>query len=511
MRETFRPQPYQVACRDEILAKPAYVLGMDMSLGKTATVLWALDDLVCDSLQVARVLVVGPKRVVQETWPNELEKWDVARHLAYRVWTAEDFGYRVEETVAVAADAALGVEGVVNKTMRPADQKALRAKVLADRSPVHLVSRDHLYWLTVALGKAWPYEMLVIDESTGFADTASRRFKAVKTIRRHAPQLQRLVLMTGTLIPEDDLEQLYTQMLLVDGGARLGRTKEAFRAAYMTPDKRSRDRVFSWKARPGAREQVAEAIRDVATVVRAEDWRDDLPAQIPVVRRVRLSPAGRRAYEAMERDLLLPLAGDAQALAINQGVLFGKLHQLANGTVFDQEGVAHDVHTDKLEALLEIHEEHPAPLLIFYSHVPDRDRILRRVPGAVDVAKVRHLEADWNAGKIRRLVAHPASIGHGLNLQYCPGADVVWFGLTPSNDLFAQANKRLPRPGRSAPVRNIILLSEGTIDEDLLGMVTVKGVGQGVVLNALALRAAKLKSETKKPRTSGEGGASGVA
>lgn len=449
----YAPRPYQARMTEAILEGNA-LLAARPGLGKTAATADAIDQLVFDRLEVQQVLIVAPKVVASDSWPNELRKWANFHRLTFRYWDAEDFGYEVQRRE---------IDGVVvSQKLRPADATALKASVLADRSVIHLVSRDNFYNFVLAIGRDLPYDLLVLDESISFADPSSSRYKAVTAAQTVIP---RTVLLNGTPVG-NGLDKLWAQMCLVDGGAALGKDQHMFQMAYMEPDRvdRGRGKVFSWKPRAGALDAVIQNCRGKLVAMREEDWLE-LPDLIhkPVVVDIPMAE-----YRRMVRELLLELEGGAEALAVNAGVLYNKLAQLACGVLFDTEKAWHEIHRVKLDALAEIVEEHDDPLLIWTSFRPDIERIQKLLPKAQLASKVKNLEARWNAGEIRHLIAHPDSLAYGANLQDCPGGGMVWFGITGNAVWWNQGIKRLHRSGRKEPVVNYSIVARGTVEEGML-------------------------------------------
>jgi SNF2 family DNA or RNA helicase len=446
------PRPYQGRMTRAAMLHNV-LLAARPGLGKTAAILDAVDQMVFDRLEVRQVLIVGPKVVVESTWPNEIAKWSNFSRLTHRVWDAAEFGYEVQEELVE--------EIVISRKLRPGDAEALQAKVLADRSVIHLVSRDHFYNLVLALGKAWPYDVLVLDESYAFSDCEASRYRAVTAI---LPFTERVILANGTPVG-NSLDKLWAQMCLVDGGDALGKDITMFRMKWMTPDKmdRSRGRVFSWKAEEGALPQIIERCRSKLVAMREEDWLTlpplvtrPVPVDIPMVE-----------YRRMARDLLLKM-GDSVALAANAGVLYNKLAQIACGIVFDSEREVHEIHRVKLDALAELAEERAGPVLVWTSFQPDIARIRKLFPKAHLASKTKDLERRWNAGELDVLIAHPETLAYGANLQDCPGSSMIWFGVTGNAVWWNQGIKRLHRSGRKEPVLNSVIVARGTVEDLML-------------------------------------------
>lgn len=469
----YTPRPYQTRMTQAILEDDV-LLAARPGLGKTAAALDAILQGVFDRCEFSRVLVVAPKVVASDTWPNEIRKWSPFAHLTHRYWGAEDFGY--ERQVRIVAGEEVGAK------LRPADATKLREAVLADPALIHLVSRDNFYNFVLALGKAFPYDLLVLDESGSFSDLESGRYRAALAVR---PYVRRLVELNGTPIG-NKLEKLWAQVCLLDGGAALGPDVGRFRMSYMEPEKldRRRGKVFSWKVRDGALEAVIERCRGRIVALREEDWLT-LP---PMIQNPVLVDIPMGEYRRMARELLLELGGDAQALAVNAGVLYGKLAQIACGIVFDTEKAVHEIHQVKLDALAEIDEAHDAPILIWTRFNPDVARIKKLFPKALEANKVKNLEARWNAGEIRHLIAHPDSLAYGVNLQDCQGSAMCWFGITENAEHWNQGIKRLHRSGRTEPVVNYSIVARGTVEEGMIERRMERGALEEDLMAALAFQ-----------------------
>ena len=366
----------------------------------------------------------------------------------------------------------------------PSRVKALRREIKGRHLFIDIVSRDHLHHYMQACGPTLRWNLVVLDESTSFSNPKAGRYQAA---RRMIKRADRVLLSTGTPVP-DKAEQIPAQMFLLDRGKRLGDTLQSFRREYMEPDYTDGRVVRSWRLLPGSKQQIIEKIRDIVMILRTEDWLE-LPDRVVNWVEVELPPYARDLYDKVAAGLVAKV-GSAEVFAVNKGVAHGKLQQIANGTVFEthefETPQALVVHSAKLEALQEICEGHPGPLIIWYSHIPDRDRILEAIPGAVAAHSVRHLERDWNAGLISRLVAHPASIGHGMNMQHCPGSDEVWYGLPSSNEIYRQGLKRMLRSGRKLPVRSWRIMAKRTVESKILRTLGTKDNLEAAIKDALA-------------------------
>ena len=453
----YEPYPYQQYCAARIVADAAVGLFLDMGLGKTVITLDAINTLRYDRWAVQRVLIIAPKKVAEGTWTKEAQKWEHLRHLRI--------------------SAVLGSQ-----------QKRLRA--LATPADIYVINRDNVAWLVDYFKNAWPFDMVVLDESSSFKNSQSKRFKALKLVRS---RINRLVELTGTPA-SNGLIDLWAQIYLLDGGARLGRTLGQYRERFFDPDKRSRTQIFSYTPKDGSMEYIQQAIGDICVSMKAEDYLnlpDRMFDDVPVV----LDDKARKAYRQLERDLLLEL-DEGQITAVSAGVLTGKLLQLCNGAVYDSEKRPLAIHNCKVEAFLEVLEQlNGQHCLVFYNFQHDRDRLLAALEPLGLRVRVYQNAADedaWNAGEIDVLLAHPASCAYGLNLQN-GGHHIVWFGLTWSLEQYEQANKRLHRQGQRHPVIVHHLVVQGGMDEDVIESLRAKGDTQEALMDALKARIKKAR------------------
>lgn len=453
----YEPYPYQQYCAARIVADAAVGLFLDMGLGKTVITLDAINTLRYDRWAVQRVLIIAPKKVAEGTWTKEAQKWEHLRHLRI--------------------SAVLGSQ-----------QKRLRA--LATPADIYVINRDNVAWLVDYFKNAWPFDMVVLDESSSFKNSQSKRFKALKLVRS---RINRLVELTGTPA-SNGLIDLWAQIYLLDGGARLGRTLGQYRERFFDPDKRSRTQIFSYTPKDGSMEYIQQAIGDICVSMKAEDYLnlpDRMFDDVPVV----LDDKARKAYWQLERDLLLEL-DEGQITAASAGVLTGKLLQLCNGAVYDSEKRPLAIHNCKVEAFLEVLEQlNGQHCLVFYNFQHDRDRLLAVLEPLGLRVRVYQSAADedaWNAGEIDVLLAHPASCAYGLNLQ-SGGHHIVWFGLTWSLEQYEQANKRLHRQGQRHPVIVHHLVVQGGMDEDVIESLRAKGDTQEALMDALKARIKKAR------------------
>ncbi len=449
----YQPHPYQEYATNRILEQEAVGLFLDLGLGKTVATLTAIDQLLYDYFEVSKVLVIAPLRVAQKTWPDEVRKWDHLKHLR------------------------------ISKVLGSEKQRMAALRAQAD---IWIINRENVEWLVDLYGKDWPFDMVVIDELSSFKSPKARRFRALRKVR---PMIKRIVGLTGTPA-SNGLIDLWSQIYLLDQGKRLGKTVTGYRNRYFEPGKRNRTVIFTWEPKPGAEEAIYKQLEDLCISMSAEDWLQ-MPERIDRVIEVQLSEEAQAKYDQLERDMLLPFtAGDVTADSM--AVLSNKLLQLANGAVYDENGVAREIHQAKIEALDDVLEAaNGQPVLVFYAYQHDRDRLLAHIPMAKELETEQDIDA-WNQGKIQVLLAHPASAGHGLNLQ-SGGHIIVWFGLTWSLELYQQANARLYRQGQEE--KSVIihhLVAVGTIDEDVMRALVGKEISQKALLDAIKARIALL-------------------
>lgn len=413
--------------------------------------LTAVDDLIRD-FAVFRVLVIAPKRVAEDTWTREHKKWDHLR------------GLRISKVMGTQAQ---------------------RIRALEEEADVYVIGRDCVQWLVEYYQQkrnGWPFDMLVVDELSSFKNPQAKRFRA---LRKTLPFTDRIVGLTGTPSP-NGLMDLWAQMYLLDRGQRLGRTIGSYREQFFRPGKRNGYVVFQWDPLPGAQEEIERRIRDICLSMSVDDYLQ-LPERIDRVVPVKLTDKERKAYERMERDQLITMDGsDDAVVGINAAAVMNKLLQIANGRVYTEEGQILRVHEEKLDALEEIVDVASGPVLVFYSFRHDLDAIRERITDARTLEGPEDIEA-WNEGRIRVLLAHPASVGYGLNLQ-AGGHVIVWYGLTWSLELYSQANARLHRQGQEHAVIIHHLVAEGTVDEQVMEALKRKDTSQAALLAALAER-----------------------
>lgn len=452
----FIPRPYQKYAIDKIIRNKAVALLLDMGMGKTAITLTAIKALRYDYFDVQRVLVIAPKHVAEVTWTDEAAQWDHTRDLRISVVIGS---LKARET-ALASDA-----------------------------DVYVINRENVIWLVSSYGKRWPFDMVVIDESSSFKNPQAKRFRALKKVR---PAINRIVELTGTPSP-NGLMDLWSQIYLLDGGLRLGRFITHYRAEFFTPDKRNGAVVYSWKLKKGKKpEDVYSRIRDIVVSMRSSDYLSLPPVTMNVIP-VRLGEKAMKTYKTMEKNLVLEAAGE-EITALSAATLSNKLLQLANGAIYDDAGGAHEIHRDKLDTLAEVIDANEGKsIMVFYYFKHDLQRLKKAFPTAHELKTPDDIH-DWNAGKIPLLLVHPASAGHGLNLQH-GGHIAIWFGLTWSLEQYLQANKRLHRPGQRHPVIIHHLVAKGTIDEDVMRALRAKEEGQDALLEAVKARLREYQKE----------------
>lgn len=441
----FSPYPYQKAAIDWILDRPAAGLFLSMGMGKTPVTLTAIDRLIYDRFEVEKVLVIAPLRVAQDTWTKEVNKWDHLCHLR------------------------------VARVLGPlrARQEALRQD-----ADIYVINRENVPWLVEYLDE-WPFDMVVIDELSSFKSHQAKRFKA---LRRVLGRVRRIVGLTGTPAP-NGLIDLWPQVYLLDKGERLGRTVGAYRLRYFRPDRMNGHIVYSYKLQEGAAEAIHGKLADLCMSLKKEDYLD-LPGQVYETIELTPPPALLKQYKQFERDRIMEnLDESGDIVALNAASLTGKLLQFANGAIYDTDRGVHELHDIKLEALEELIEAaNGEPVLVFYAFKHDRDRIRQRVE-CRELSTPEDIDA-WNRKEIPVAIAHPASVGHGLNLQE-GGHIIIWFGLTWSLELYQQANERLNRPGQTHICRIYHLILQNTHDARVLEALEKKDTSQRALIDAL--------------------------
>lgn len=438
------PHPYQETARDWIMEHERCGLFLDMGLGKTVITLTAIRDLI-DSLDAERILVIAPKRVAEDTWSRESQKWDHLQDL------------RISKVLGSAAE---------------------RRKALEAEADIYVINRENVCWLIQELPQ-WNFDTVVIDELSSFKSPAAKRFKSLRKVITGS---RRVIGLTGTPASNGYLD-LWSEIYLLDRGRRLGHTVTGYRQEFFRNV--SRDPSYGiYVEKPGAQKKINHLLEDICMSMKAEDYLK-MPERIENEIPVRMDPAEQEAYRQMEQAQLLRMDDGAVIEAFSAAAVMGKLLQLANGFVYDFDKTPHRIHEKKLDALEEIIDCNPGqPILVFYNFQADREALLRRFP------KTRILDSqqdisDWNDGKVPLILAHPASVGHGLNIQE-GGHIIVWYGLTWSLELYQQANARLYRQGQKH--RTVVinhLITSGTVDEQVMKALRTKDVTQAALMKAL--------------------------
>lgn len=446
---------YQTFAVQHIINHPEAGLLLDMGLGKTVSTLTAIKKLMDEYLEVNKVLIIAPKRVAESTWGDEIEKWEHLKGLT------------------------------VSKILGSQKQRKEALKASAD---IYTINRENVVWLVSHLQGYWPFDMVVIDELSSFKSSKSARFRALRLVR---PKTNRVVGLTGTPAP-NGLIDLWSQIYLLDMGARLERTITAYRTKYFRPGRTNGQIVFDYKLNNGSEEAIYKQIGDICISMKAEDYLQ-LPERIDRTVDVHLTEKLAEQYMEFEKEQVLALENeDGDISAVNAAALSNKLLQFSNGAIYDSERNVHEIHSEKLEALEEIVEAaNGQSVLVFYSFRHDVSRIMRKLKSfhPKEIGGPEDIKA-WNNGNLPLLLAHPASAGHGLNLQG-GGHIIVWFGLPWSSELYQQANARLYRQGQSKPVIIHHLIAKGTMDEDVMKALGNKIDKQEALMQAVKARIQK--------------------
>ena len=445
----YEPHDYQVYASEYIKEHDAAAVFLECGLGKTSITLTAIHDLMFDRFEIHKVLIIGPIRVVTMSWPDEIKKWDHTSDLRYSV--------------------AVGTE-------------AERMAALEARADIYLINRENVQWLVEKSGLPFDYDMVVVDELSSFKNWQAKRFKALMKVR---PKVKRIVGLTGTP-SSNGLMDLFAEYKLLDMGQRLGRFIGQYRNRYFVPDKTNGHVVYSYKLLPGAEEAIYDRISDITISMKSADHLK-MPELVNSRYMVRLDEPELVKYERMKRDLLLKLP-DGEVTAANAAALSGKLSQMANGAVYSDDGAYETIHDRKLDALEDIIEAaNGKPVLAAYWYQHDLERIQERLSelkvGCARLDKERNIRR-WNEGKVPVGLIHPASAGHGLNLQ-SGGNILVWFGLTWSLELYQQTVARLWRQGQKETVSVIHILAAKTIDEQIMRALETKNHTQRALIDAV--------------------------
>lgn len=442
----YTPHDYQRHTTQFIIDHPECAILLGLGMGKTVSTLTAINALLRDHFTTQRVLVIAPIRVARDTWPAEIKKWD---HLA---------GLTVSPIIGTAEQRAAAAD-------RPAD--------------IYTIGRENIPWLVKHHGNHWPYDMVIIDELSSFKNPQAKRFKALKKVR---PHIDRIVGLTGTPAPNSLLD-LWAPFRLIDNGQRLGKYITHYRDQYFLPDKRSGQVIYSWKLRPGADQAIYDNIADITVSMRTTDYLT-LPDVTHQHITVHLTPKERKAIDTLKKDLVIDLDGETIDAA-NAATLSNKLQQLAGGAIYTEAGDVIEVHDQKLRALAELVDQaNGNTILVAYWFKHERDRILATTPGARVLDSEQDFK-DWNAGKVPVGLIHPASAGHGLNLQ-SGGHILVWFTTPWSLELYEQTNARLHRQGQTEPVSIVHIDTAESIDQDVHGALARKDLTQSALIAAVA-------------------------
>ena len=439
------PHEYQSFATNFIIDHPSSAVFLECGLGKSVITLSAIEQLMFDYFSVNRVLVIAPLRVARNTWPDEIGKWDHLSDLRYSV--------------------VIGTE---------AERKA----ALARKADIYLINRENVDWLITKSGYRFDFDMVVLDELSSFKSAKAKRFKSLMKVR---PRIKRIVGLTGT---PGNLMDLWPEFRLLDQGQRLGRYIGAYRTRFFDPDKRNQQMIFSYKPKPGAEKDIYLLISDMTISMKSLDYLKMPDCVINEVK-VSLSEDEREVYDEMRKEMVLDLNGE-EIDAVNAAALSGKLLQMANGAIYTEDKETVVIHDQKLEALEELIEEaNGKPILVAYWFKHDLERIKSRI-------KVREIKTDkdirdWNNGKIPVGLVHPASAGHGLNLQ-AGGSTLIWFGLTWSLELYQQTNARLWRQGQKETVVIHHIIAKDTIDEDVIRSLKLKEKTQDGIIEAVKAR-----------------------
>lgn len=446
----YKPHDYQTFATEFILSHPIAAVLLEMGLGKSVITLTALYDLCLDSFLIRKVLVVAPLRVARDTWPSEIKKWDHLNGLTYSV--------------------AVGSE---------AERKAALIKT----ADLYIINRENVDWLVTKSGLPFDYDMIVIDELSSFKSWQAKRFKSLLKVR---PCVKRIVGLTGTP-SSNGLMDLWAQFRLLDLGQRLGRYITRYREAFFVPDKRNGQVIFSYKPRKGAEEEIYKRISDITISMKSCDYLklpDCVINEVPVF----MDDKEMAVYDTFREDMVAQIKGE-EIDAANAAVLSGKLLQMANGAVYDENKNVHPIHDRKLDALEDLIEgANGKPVLIAYWYQHDAERIKARFP-VREIKTSKDIE-EWNEGKIPAAIIHPASAGHGLNLQ-SGGSTLIWFSLTWSLELYQQTNARLHRQGQKDTVVIHHIIAKGTIDEDVMSALRKKEKTQSALIDAVKARLGK--------------------
>lgn len=440
----YNPHNYQAYSSQFIIDHPESALLLDCGLGKTVITLTALQELMFDRFEVKKPLIIAPLRVCTSSWPEEIKKWDHLKGLTYSVATGPE---------------------------------SERKQALRRKADLYIINRENVSWLVEKSGLPFDYDMLVLDELSSYKSHQSKRFKSLLKVR---PKVKRIVGLTGTP-SSNGLMDLFAEFRILDMGERLGRYISQYRRNYFLPDKRNAQVIFSYKPLPGAEDAIYKKISDITISMKACDYLK-MPKLVMNEVKVTLDPKEQKLYDSLKKDMVVSLK-DKEIDAVNAASLSGKLLQMANGAVYSDDGKAVQIHNRKLDALEDLIESaNGKPVLIAYWFKHDFERIKKRFP--VREIKTDKDIRDWNEGRISLAVLHPASAGHGLNLQ-AGGSTLIWFGLTWSLELYQQTNARLWRQGQKDTVVIHHIITKGTIDENVMTALNKKNKTQAALIDAV--------------------------
>ena len=435
---------YQNRCVEHVINTPKNALWLDLGIGKTLTTLTAIVDL-RDQFEINKTLIIAPLRVARTVWHTEINNWEHTKHLTYRICTGTE-------------------KDRLSQLLLPSD--------------IYIINRECVPWLVEHYGKKWPFDHVVIDESSSFKSSSSQRFKALKKV---SPFINRMSQLTATPA-SNGLLDIWSQIALLDGGERLGRNMTQYKQRYFTSDYMG----FKYEIKEGSQAIIEAKISDLIISLKAEDYLE-MPDRIDIVHNVELKPKQLKQYQEFERELVLDVSSqDENVIAANAAVLAGKLLQYSSGSVYlDDTGKTELIHTSKIDALAEIIEQNPNEnLLVSYNFKFELEQLTARFPDGVVLSKSGEEVEQWNNGEIKLLFAHPASASMGLNLQK-GGSTMVWFTLSWSLEYYQQMNGRLHRQGQEKPVRIIHIIAKDTIDERVMKVLGEKEIIQDNLLNAL--------------------------
>jgi SNF2 family DNA or RNA helicase len=441
----YAPHEYQKYSTEFIIKHAECGLFLDMGCGKSVITLTAIWELLYDYFEISKVLIIAPLRVAQDTWSREIEKWEHLNDLS------------------------------ISKVLGTEKERRTALKKKAD---IYIINRENVEWLCKNF--KFDFDMVVVDELSSFKSHAAKRFKA---LRKVSPNFRRIVGLTGTPAP-NNLMDLWSEINLLDMGQRLGRFIGRYRNEYFVPDKRNQQVIFSYKPREGAEERIYKKISDICVSMKATNYLK-MPERIDNIIEVEMSDKEKELYKKLESEMILPFS-DGDIDAVNAAALSNKLLQMSNGAVYDENKNVRFIHDKKLDALEDLIEAaNGKPVLVYYAYKHDKNRILQRF-SANEILTSKDIDK-WNNGEIQVAIAHPASTGHGLNLQ-TGGSTVIWFGLTWSLELYMQANARLWRQGQTKNVIIHHIICTETIDEDVLKALQKKKSGQDELINAVKAR-----------------------